>query len=69
MLRFTISFGGLLMMGRQAREESLFLSLPVSRSFAFFFSSGQVHAVAICGVDLRLRNRTRRFRFCAVAAR
>jgi hypothetical protein len=32
-------------------------------------SLGQAHAVAICGVDLPLRNRTSRFRFCAVAAR
>jgi hypothetical protein len=46
-----------------------FLSLPVSWLFASFVSSGQVHAVAIWGVDLPLRNRTSRFRFCAVAAR
>src|SRR6266542_4064491 len=46
-----------------------FLSLPVSWLFASFVSSGQVHAVAICGVDLLRRNRTSRFRFCAVAAR
>jgi hypothetical protein len=32
-------------------------------------SPRQVHAVAICGVGLPLRNRTSRFRFCAVAAR
>ena len=37
--------------------------------FASLVFSGQVHAVAICGVGLRLRNRTSRFRFCAVAAR
>src|SRR5437660_6208367 len=33
----------------------------------FLVSSGQVHAVAICGVGLQRRNRTSRFRFCAVA--
>ena len=54
-------------------EKSLFttrfLSLLVSWLFASLVSSGQVHAVAICGVGLQLRNRTSRFRFCAVAAR
>ena len=46
-----------------------FLSLVVSWLFASLVSSGQAHAVAICGVGLQLRNRTNRFRFCAVAAR
>ena len=46
-----------------------FLFLLVSWLFASLVSSGQVHAVAICGVGLQLRNRTSRFRFCAVAAR
>jgi len=27
-------------------------------------SSGQVHALEICGVGLQLRNRSSRFRFC-----
>ncbi len=35
----------------------------------FLVSPDQVHAVAIWGVGLQLRNRTSRFRFCAVAAR
>jgi hypothetical protein len=45
------------------------LSLLVSWLFPSLVFSGQVHAVAICGVGLQLRNRTSRFRFCAVAAR
>src|SRR5438552_16346459 len=36
---------------------------------ASLVSPDQVHAVAICGVGLLLRNRTSRFRFCTVAAR
>ena len=53
----------------KSRFTTRFFPLPVSWLFSSFVSSGQVHAVAICGVDLPLRNRTSRFRFCAVAAR
>src|SRR5215469_14601204 len=53
----------------KSRFTTRFLYLLVFWLFASLVSSGQVHAVAICGVGLQLRNRTSRFRFCAVAAR
>ncbi len=53
----------------KSRFTARFLSLLASWLVARLVSSGQVHAVAICGVGLQLRNRTSRFRFCAVAAR
>ena len=53
----------------KSRFTTCFLSLLVSWLFGSLVFSGQVHAVAICGVRLQLRNRTRRFRFWAVAAR
>ena len=43
--------------------------VPASLLVIRFFRSGQVHAVAICGFGLQLRNRTSRFRFCTVAAK
>src|SRR5438128_1385350 len=46
-----------------------FLSLLACWLVASLVSPDQVHAVAICGVGLPLRNRTSRFRFCTVAAR
>src|SRR5207244_2617633 len=46
-----------------------FLSLLACGLVASLVSPDQVHAVAICGVGLLLRNRTSRFRFCTVAAR
>jgi hypothetical protein len=51
------------------RFTARFLALLASWLIAFLVSPDQVHAVAICGVGLQLRNRTSRFRFCAVAAR
>jgi hypothetical protein len=38
-------------------------AVPANLPAIRFFRSGWVHAVAICTVDLRLRNRTSRFRF------
>ena len=53
----------------KSRFTARFLSLLASWLIASLVSPDQVHAVAICGVGLPLRNRTSRFRFCTVAAR